>query len=45
MLHKVEEAFILTKKTGIQTQIINGLGRGRLKKAILGEKIEGTLIH
>ena len=44
MLHKVEEALSLVKNTGIKTQIVNGIKAGRLKKAILGKAVEGTLI-
>lgn len=44
MLHKVEEALDLYDKTGIKTQIINGLKEGRLRKAILGGNVLGTII-
>lgn len=44
MLHKVEEALSLVKNTGIKTQIVNGIKASRLKKAILGRVVEGTLI-
>ncbi|MGA3292303.1 MAG: isopentenyl phosphate kinase [Candidatus Microgenomates bacterium] len=44
MLHKVEEALNLAKKTGIKTLIINGKVKGSLKNAILGKKVGGTLI-
>lgn len=44
MLHKVEQALFLHKKTGITTQIICGNKPGNLKKAILGKKVLGTFI-
>ena len=44
MLHKVEEALFLAKKTGIKTQIINGKRPGLLKNVILGKKVGGTII-
>jgi isopentenyl phosphate kinase len=44
MLHKVEESLLLARKTGINTLIINGNKHGLLNKAILGAKIEGTLV-
>ncbi len=44
MLHKVEEALNLAKKIGIHTLIINGNTKGSLRKAILGEKVRGTLV-
>ena len=44
MLHKVEEALFLAKKTGIKTQIINGKKPGLLKNVILGKKVGGTII-
>lgn len=43
MLHKVEEALFLAKK-GISSYIMNGFEKEYLKKVILGEKVEGTLI-
>lgn len=45
MLHKVEEALILADKTGIKTQIINGNRADNLKKALLKEKVVGTMIE
>jgi len=45
MLHKVEEALILAHKTGIKTQIISGNRAGNLKKALLKEKVVGTVIE
>lgn len=44
MLHKVEEALLLVKNIGVKTQIINGIKATRLKRAILGKVVEGTLI-
>ena len=44
MIHKVEESLILAKKTGIRTQIVNGVKIGSLKNAILGKKVTGTQI-
>lgn len=44
MVHKVEEALGLAKKTGIKTLIINGTKKNLLKNAILGTKVRGTLI-
>jgi len=44
MLHKVEEALGLSEKIKVKTQIINGLIPGRLKMAILGEKVKGTKV-
>jgi isopentenyl phosphate kinase len=44
MLHKVEEALVLAKETGIKTLIINGTKTDSLKKAILGKEVTGTLI-
>lgn len=43
MLHKVEEALSLANK-GIPSYIMNGFEREYLKKVILGEQVEGTLI-
>jgi isopentenyl phosphate kinase len=45
MLHKVEEALDLAKKTGIKTLIINGNKKDSLKNAILGKKVIGTLVR
>lgn len=45
MLHKVEEALKLVKKTGIQVLIINGKVNGNLKKAILGDGVPSTSIR
>lgn len=45
MLHKVEEALNLAKKTGIKTLIINGNKKDSLKNAILGTKVVGTLVR
>jgi isopentenyl phosphate kinase len=45
MRHKVERAMSLARDTGIRTQIINGSKPGRLKDAILGKKVSGTLIR
>lgn len=44
MLHKVEEALKLSKEIGVKTIIINGNAKGALKKAILGERVKGTLL-
>jgi isopentenyl phosphate kinase len=44
MLHKVEEALSLAEKTGISTQIINGVKENELKRAILGEEVVSTTI-
>lgn len=45
MIHKVKEALKLAKKYKIKTLIINGsLKKTILKEAILGKKVEGTLI-
>lgn len=44
MLHKVEEALDLAVNYKIKTVIVNGGKSGNLKRAILGEKITGTLI-
>lgn len=44
MLHKVEEALILAKKYGIETEIVNGNMDGNLKKSILEKKVLGTKI-
>jgi len=44
MLHKVEESLKLSKKTGIETLVINGSVPGMLKKAILRRKVKGTRI-
>lgn len=44
MIHKVEEAIKVVKR-GIETLIINGQIAGNLEKAILSEKVKGTLIH
>ena len=43
MLHKVSEAMKLAEK-GIETLVINGKAEGNLKKAILGQKVKGTII-
>jgi len=44
MLHKVEESLEIASKRGIETVIINGSLANRLRKAILGKIIQGTLI-
>ena len=44
MVHKVEEALNLAKKTGIKTLIINGTKKNLLRNAILDKKTEGTLV-
>jgi isopentenyl phosphate kinase len=44
MIHKVEEALKLVKKTGIETLIINGTKKGELRNAILSNKTNGTLV-
>lgn len=44
MLHKVEESLKTALKFEIETVIINGSISGQLKKAILGEKVQGTMI-
>ncbi len=44
MLHKVEEALVLSEKIKVKTQIINGLVPGRLKMAILGKEVIGTRV-
>ena len=44
MLHKVEEALKLKKRTNIKTTIINGLKKNELKNAISGNGVRGTLI-
>jgi isopentenyl phosphate kinase len=41
MLHKVEEALALAKKTGIATLIINGTRPGKLLNVILGKDKKG----
>jgi isopentenyl phosphate kinase len=45
MLHKVEEALDLARKTGIKTLIVNGIKAGSLENAILDGKLTGTLIR
>lgn len=45
MRHKVERALSLAEETGISTQIVNGLAEGRLKEAMLGKKVSGTVVH
>lgn len=44
MIHKVEEALNLVKKSKIETQIINGNTPGNLTKALLNQKVIGTKI-
>ncbi len=44
MLHKVEECLKMADRYGVQSLIINGNVSGNLKKAILGEKVQGTVI-
>ena len=44
MKHKVEKMLELAEK-GLPSQIINGLVPGNLKKALLGEKVKGTIIE
>lgn len=43
MLHKVERYLELTK-IGIKSYIINGTVKNRLKNALLGERVRGTII-
>lgn len=44
MRHKVEECLKMSKRNGVQSLVINGNVVGNLKKAILGEKVLGTVI-
>lgn len=44
MDHKIKESLSLAQK-GVPSVIINGLKKDNLKKALLGEKVEGTIIH
>lgn len=44
MLHKVEESINLAKITSINTFIINGQKKNNLTRAIIGEKMVGTLV-
>ena len=44
MVHKVEKLLEIAK-LGIESQIINGLVEGNLKKALKGEKVKGTVIR
>ena len=44
MMHKVEESLKLAEETGIRTLIVNGIKIGELKRAVLGEKVDGTLV-
>ena len=44
MVHKVEEALDVFGKTGIETQIISGLKKGRLRDAILKRNVLGTIV-
>lgn len=44
MLHKVESSLKIAADIGSETLIINGLEPGNLEKAILGEKVAGTII-
>ena len=43
MLHRVERIFELTK-FGVEAEVINGEREGLLKRALLGEKVLGTII-
>ena len=43
-MHKVEESLKLAEETGIRTLIVNGIKIGELKRAVLGEKVDGTLV-
>ncbi|MDD5317822.1 MAG: isopentenyl phosphate kinase [Candidatus ainarchaeum sp.] len=45
MLHKVERTVALARDTGISTRIISGMEPGRLKDALLGRNVPGTLIR
>ena len=44
MLHKVEESLGIANKYRIKTWIISGKVEGRLKKALRGEKVLGTIV-
>jgi isopentenyl phosphate kinase len=44
MLHKVKESLELVKKLDTQVYILSGLGKGNLKKAIMGQKVVSTTI-
>lgn len=44
MLHKIEESLKMAKEIGIQTLIINGIKKGELERAILGQNVSGTLV-
>ncbi len=43
MLHKVER-FVELAEEGVRSQIVNGLVKGNVKKALLGDETIGTLI-
>lgn len=43
MLHKVEECLELAKM-GIESQVLSGMVSGRVRDAILGKKVKGTII-
>jgi len=43
MLHKIEDALIMAS-LGTETLLINGNRKNELTNALLGKKVEGTLI-
>jgi isopentenyl phosphate kinase len=43
MLHKVKECLVLAEK-GIVSQIVSGIIPGRLRKALMGSSVKGTII-
>jgi len=45
MLHKVERMLDLAHETGAEVVIINGSVPGRLKDALLGKKVRGTIVR
>jgi len=44
MLNKLQELLVLAKR-GIESLIINGLVEGNVKKALIGEKVKGTIVR
>lgn len=44
MLHKVEESLAIAGKFGIKTWIVSGKIKGRLEKALHGERVPGTVV-
>ena len=44
MIHKIKESLALAKKLSVETLIINGTKGGELTRALLGNRVNGTVV-